>query len=94
MVSLAGEHAYLRANTVIYAIEGYGQYSNLQAGLLIPLDAGAFTAVTSEITLVETVVGPRRAGDSLTESDYRAFLTPSANLHVEPITLPVLEKVI
>ena len=59
-----------------------------------PLDAGAFTAVTSEITLVETIVGPRKAGDALTENDYRMFLTPSANLNIEPITLPVLEKVI
>jgi predicted nucleic acid-binding protein len=94
MVSLAGEHVYLDANTVIYAIEGYAKYSNLQAGLLIPLDAGVFTGITSEITLVETIVGPRKTGDTLTESDYRAFLTPSANLQIEPITLPILEKVI
>jgi len=63
MVSLAGENANLDANTVIYAIEGYAQYTNLTAGLLIPLDAGA-------------------------------FLRPSPNLHIEPISLPVLEKVI
>jgi len=94
MVNLAGEHAYLDANTIIYAIEGYAKYTNLRAGLLLPLDGGAFTAVTSEITLVETIVGPRKTGDALTESDYRAFLTPSASMHIEPITLPVLEKVI
>jgi predicted nucleic acid-binding protein len=94
MVSLSGHRVYLDANTVIYAVEGNAPYANLQAGLLIPLDKGLFTAVTSEITLVETVVGPRKAGDINTEAKYRVFLTPSANLAIEPITMAVLEKVI
>lgn len=94
MVSLTGEHAYLDANTVIYMIEGYAHYTNLQAGLLIPLDQGDFIATISEITLVETVVGPRKAGDFATEADYRAFLTPSSYLTINPITVAVLEKVI
>ena len=94
MVSLKGHHAYLDANTVIYAIEGYAEYFNLPAGLLAPLDNGDFTAVTSEITLVETVVGPRKAGDAATEADYRDFLTPSAHLAIEPVSMRVLEKVI
>jgi len=94
MVSLAGERAYLDTSTVIYAIEGYAQYPNLKAALLDPLDAGAFTAVTSEITVVETVVGPRKLGDLTNEAKYRVFLTPSQNLITEPITMVVLEKVI
>lgn len=94
MVSLRGEHAYLDANTIIYAIEGYAKYANLRTGLLAPLDNGEFMAVTSQITLVETVVGPRKAGDTATETDYRDFLTPSTNLRVEPVTMRVLEKVI
>lgn len=94
MVSLVGHHVYLDANTIIYAIEGYSQYANLQTGLLVPLDAGDFTAATSEITLVETLVGPRKAGDETTEADYRAFLTPSGSMSILPITSPVLEKVI
>jgi len=94
MVSLKGHGAYLDASTVIYAIEGHAQYSNLQAGLLDPLDAGAFTAITSEITLVETVVGPRKAGDVITEAKFRVFLTSKAKLITQPITLAVLEKVI
>jgi predicted nucleic acid-binding protein len=94
VVKLKGQHAYLDANTVIYAIEGYTKYTNLRAGLLAPLDNGEFTAVTSLITLVETVVGARKVGDAATETDYRDFLTPSANFSIEPVSLPVLEKVI
>jgi predicted nucleic acid-binding protein len=69
MVSLRGQRAYLDANTIIYALEGFAQYSNLKSGLLIPLDTGEFTAVTSEITLVETVVGPRKAGKAKKEAE-------------------------
>jgi len=58
------------------------------------LDDGEFTAITSELTLVETVVGPRKAGDTATEADYRDFLTPSANFNIQPVSLQVLEKVI
>jgi predicted nucleic acid-binding protein len=50
--------------------------------------------VTSEITLVETIVGPRKRGDNDLEQDFRMFLTPSAKQAVEPVTKSVLEKVI
>ena len=93
-MSLQGHRAYLDSNTIIYALEGHSQYTNLKAGLLDPLDAGLFTAVTSEITLVETIIGPRKVGDANAEAEFRAFLTPSSNLRVEPVTLAVLEKVI
>ena len=94
MVGLSGKHVYLDASTIIYALEQGLQFANLKSGLLDPLDAGAFTAVTSEITLVETVVGPRKAGDVNTEAKFRVFLTPSSKLGLEPISLAVLEKVI
>lgn len=94
MVSLKGEKAYLDANTVIYSVEGYENYSNLKDGLLQPLEKGEFVAVTSAITLVETIVGPRKAGDLATEADFRDFLTPSENFVIEPVTAAVLESVI
>jgi hypothetical protein len=45
MVSLYGHRVYLDANTVIYAVEGLPHFANLQTGLMVPLDAGAFVAV-------------------------------------------------
>jgi hypothetical protein len=36
MVSLRSQRAYLDANTIIYALEGFAQYANLKSGLLIP----------------------------------------------------------
>ena len=44
--------------------------------------------------MVETVVGPRNAGDVNTEAKFRVFLTSSANLAIAPIIMAVLEKVI
>jgi len=64
MVSIRGQKVYLDSNTIIYVLEGFAEYSNLKTGLLDALDAGDATAVTSELTLVETVAGPRKATDA------------------------------
>jgi hypothetical protein len=84
MVSLNGHHAYLDANTVIYALQGFLQYANLKNGLLVPLDAGELTAVTSQLTLLEAIVFPRRNGDEAGEKVFRPFLNSAANVTVEP----------
>ena len=94
MVSLRGRKVYLDANTIIYAVELAHQFPSLQDGLLRPLDGQEFTAVSSEITLAETIIGPRRAGNAVNEQLFRAFLTPSSNFHLQPITLAVVEKLI
>jgi predicted nucleic acid-binding protein len=92
MVNLKGHKVYLDTNTLIYTLEGVEP--DLQTGLLLPLDMGDFTAVTSEIALLETIVGPRKRGDYDLEQDFRAFLTPSEKLSVESITTAVLEQAI
>lgn len=94
MVDLSGRRAYLDANTIIYAVEGVSTFWNLKPGLLDKLDAGAFIAITSELTLVETITGPRKAGRADDEAVFRKLLTPSRCLTLEPITLAVLEKAI
>ena len=93
-MNLSGHRVYLDANTVIYAVEGLPGFASLKAGLLVPLDAGAFVAVTSELTLIETITGPRKAGKPNDEAAFRKFLTPSASLIMPPLTLPTIEKVI
>ena len=50
--------------------------------------------MTSEITLLETIVGPRKAGKAKEEAELRAFLTTTASLLIEPVTTAVLEKAI
>ena len=82
MVSLSGHRVYVDASTVIYALEQVSQFPNLKSGLLDQLDAGTFTAVTSEITLVETVVGPRKAGDiTIPEIERKGAFVPYTSLN-------------
>jgi len=92
MVSLRGQRAYLDTSTVIYAFEGASKFANLQPGLLDLLDDELMTAVTSELTLLEVLTGPRKAGNLLLETTYRDFLTPSPVTLTEAIDNSVLEK--
>lgn len=92
MVSLTGHKVYLDASTVIYAVEGLAGFPNLKAGLIAPLDSLKVDVVTSQLTLLETIVFPRRNGDTAAEHKFRLFLTPSSNVTVVPVSETVLEK--
>jgi len=92
VISLKGHRIYLDASTIIFAVEALAP--NLRMGLLIPLDAGDLQAVTSHLSIVETVVGPRKRGDLFGERELRDFFRLTSNLQVMPVSEAVLEKVI
>jgi predicted nucleic acid-binding protein len=94
MVSLTGLRVYLDTNTIIYAMEGVSEFENLQSGLLDALDRGKVTAVTSELTMLEVVTGPRRTGNRQLESAYRGFLLPSPVMAIMPVSRAVIEQAI
>ena len=48
-------------------------------------------AVTSELTLAETLVKPLKDQNSAIQQAYRAFLTPTAALEIVPINRAILE---
>ena len=52
------------ASMTIYATERLQEFPNLQPGFLDLLDEGALVAVTSELTLLETIVGARKNNDA------------------------------
>jgi predicted nucleic acid-binding protein len=54
------------------------------------LTPGRFTAVTSAITLLETLVVPYRAADTDLAARYEAILTNGRGLTLVPIVLPVI----
>jgi len=62
--------------------------------LLDLLDAQKMVAITSELTWLEVLTGPRRSGDQNLEVQYRSFLTSSAVMRIEPIIGPIIEKAI
>ena len=94
MGKLTGQLVYLDSNAVIYAVEGYAELPGIRDALLIPMERGEVKAVTSQLTLLETLVGPRKAGNEVAEAGYRRFLTPSPVLTVESITDFILETAI
>ena len=50
---------------------------------------GVFEAISSELTLLETLVGPMKTGDSALETDYEDFLR-SAGIRLLPISPAIL----
>lgn len=92
MVSLAGQRVYLDANAIIYAVEGL--VPGLDQSLLDGLAEHRFFGITSELTVLETVVGPRRAGNPKLELIYRRFLRPTVQFVVHPVSTAILEKAI
>ena len=94
MVSLRGHRVYLDASTIIYAFEGVTQFANLRTGLLDVLDDEDMTAVTSELSMLEVLTGPRKAENQLLEATYRAYSPPSPVMLTEPVSNAVLEKAI
>lgn len=91
MVSLKGHRVYLDASAVIYAVEGFEVYSGLESGLLAPMDRGEIQCETSELTVLEALVGPRKVGNERAEWAVRQFLTPGVSLELGPVSLEVLE---
>ena len=88
---LLGRRIYLDANIVVYGIEGYAMYAALLRALLTAMDTGEILAVTSELTLAEVLVKPKRDANDPLQRAYRAFLQPTPALHIIPITRAVLE---
>lgn len=64
----------------IYYIEEEPRYIDLVAKIFEAIDIGLFTAVTSGITLLETLVIPFRAKDEALALQYQQILTESRGI--------------
>jgi predicted nucleic acid-binding protein len=88
----AGSSLYLDANCIIYSVEQIEPY----AGLLLPIwqgaSSGAFALRTSGLTLLETLVGPLKAGDTALADVYRQLLQRSTDVRLVAVSDVVLEQ--
>ncbi|HEX9035362.1 MAG TPA: PIN domain-containing protein [Ktedonobacterales bacterium] len=83
---------YIDANILIYSIElvpphaarldAFWQHTSSQRAIVL----------TSELTALESLVGPLKSGNQSIETLYRQLLFSSANLTLLPITRAVLER--
>ena len=82
---------YTDAQIAIYSVDRHPVYAPVCDPLWQAAQAGAFTVVSSELTLMETLVGPLRSGDA-TLAARRESLWSQASTRLLPITRDVLRE--
>ncbi len=79
---------YVDAQIPIYSVDSHPQYGAVCAPLWQVVSA---TIVSSELTLMETLVGPLRSGDTVKQNQ-REALWQQINTRLLPITQDVLRE--
>jgi predicted nucleic acid-binding protein len=82
---------YVDTMTVIYTVERLPPYSLLLQPLWIAAQTGRIEVVTSELTLMESLVGPLKNGNAVLEAAFRSMLL-GADTRLLPISQPILNQ--
>ncbi len=82
---------YVDTMTLIYTVERYPTYFPLLDPLWQAAQTGAIEIVSSELTLMETLVGPLKSGDAALERAFETALLGTA-MRLLPITQPILRE--
>jgi predicted nucleic acid-binding protein len=82
---------YLDTQVVIYSVETHAAYWSLLEPLWQVAQAGAIEIVSSELTLMETLIGPLRSGDVVLQTAYEQ-LFQSSEMRLLAITQEVLRE--
>jgi hypothetical protein len=79
-------------NSFIYTVELVAPYQALLEPFWQDVRAQGRYALTSELTLMETLVKPLQARDITLETQYRVILVSSPEVRLYPISRAVLER--
>ncbi len=82
---------YADANIAIYSVDQHPVYAAVCAPLWQAAQSGVVQVISSELTLLETLVGPLRKGDT-DLADRREALWRRAHTRLLPITQDVLRE--
>ncbi|HWQ34732.1 MAG TPA: type II toxin-antitoxin system VapC family toxin [Blastocatellia bacterium] len=82
---------YVDTAPVIYSVEKHADFWALLRPLWMASKAGQIGIVSSELVLLETLVGPLKAGDVALTRDYEQLFA-SVDVSLIPITANVLRK--
>ena len=82
---------YVDANPVIYTVEKHPVYGPLLQALWQAARAKTVEVVTSELALMETLVGPLKSGNTPLERAYEQALL-GTEMRLLPITQPILRE--
>lgn len=89
---LASGTVYVETPAVIYTIEAHPKYAPLLRPLWQAAQARTVQVVTSELTLLETLVHPLRNGDSALQAAYERLLLSTPEVTLLPVGLDVLRE--
>jgi predicted nucleic acid-binding protein len=89
---LLADPIYIDANILIYSVERVGPYAVQLAAFWRWVEAQRLAVLTSELTALETLVGPMKAGDLALEARFRLALYSSPELKLHPVTRSILER--
>ncbi len=92
LTMLQGRRVYLDANIFIYALNGFPDYAAILTQLFDSLEAGAFTAVTSELALAEVLIIPFRRHDAVEEGRCRSIFAIRPGFELLPVSMAILEQ--
>lgn len=82
---LGGGPVALDTAPIIYYVEQNRRFMPVLEPLFAAIANGAITAVTSEVTLLEVLVIPYRAGNHELANQYETILSGSRGLHLVPL---------
>ena len=82
---------YVDAQVLIYSVEKHPVFAPLLRPLWAAVQNESIEAVTSELSLMETLVGPLKRGDARLQSDYERLFS-HRGLRLLPVTQPVLRQ--
>jgi len=91
LTDLRGKTVGLDTAPRIYFIEEHPTYLPLVQPFFQAVDEGAFTAVTSTVTLLEVLVHPLRSGNVELANEYRDILLYSPNLVTVEVSVSIAE---
>ena len=83
---------YLDTNAIIYSVERVAPYWPLLRPIWQAAGSGTFLILSSEVTLLETLVKPIRDGNTRLENRYRRLLTTAREMHLVSINRLMLEQ--
>jgi len=89
---ISGKSIYLDANIFIYLLEGYAEYVPLLKQLFDLIDQRKLLAVTSELSLAETLVKPIADKNATLQAVYKSVIQTSDQLNAVPISREILIK--
>ena len=82
---------YADTSPIIYTVEKHIDYLALLRPLWVAMDKEQIEVFSSELTLLETLVGPLKSGNNILAKNYDDFLT-TTKIQLLPISAKILRE--